>query len=294
MTDKVQKIREKVERLKSQLFRGACSSQIAMETRCKEEAYNEVLAILDTMQEEHNFKVGDKLRHKTLKVEGSITNISENGSIDVNCGVYEEFDIKVNEWELVEECNITGIKSKHATGMLKECIDNQTEEGLEQARKQLEEEPVSEQNLSNVERIGKDWKEEPVSEDFKKFEEQYLEKEKDEIISVYDRHAGLVDGAQWQKKQFEKNRLAACDRQTEEEAEMERGFCMGIIENEHRQPTFDDAIKYGMRLQKKQMMAKAINAQCFGFQDAALFSFRLPVGNYLVGSEVKVIVIKEG
>jgi hypothetical protein len=41
------------------------------------------------------------------------------------------------------------------------------------------------------------------------------------------------------------------------------------------------------------MMAKAIDAQCFGFQGAALFSFRLPVGNYLVGSEVKVIVIKE-
>lgn len=52
MTDKVQKIREGVERLKSQLLRGACSSQIAMETMCKEEAYNEVLAILDTMQEE--------------------------------------------------------------------------------------------------------------------------------------------------------------------------------------------------------------------------------------------------
>lgn len=53
MTDKVQKIREGVEKLKSQLLRGACSSQIAMETMCKEEAYNEVLAILDTMQEEH-------------------------------------------------------------------------------------------------------------------------------------------------------------------------------------------------------------------------------------------------
>ena len=51
MTDKVQKIREEVERLKSNLIHGACASQIAMETRCKEEAYNEVLAILDTMQE---------------------------------------------------------------------------------------------------------------------------------------------------------------------------------------------------------------------------------------------------
>jgi len=52
MADKVHKIRENIEKLKSQLLRGACSSQIAMETRCKEEAYNEVLAILDTMQEE--------------------------------------------------------------------------------------------------------------------------------------------------------------------------------------------------------------------------------------------------
>lgn len=52
MTDKVQKIREEVVRLKSQLLRCACSLQIAMETGCKEEAYNEVLTILDTVQEE--------------------------------------------------------------------------------------------------------------------------------------------------------------------------------------------------------------------------------------------------
>ena len=50
--DKVQKIRKEVKNLKFKLMYGACSSQIAMETRCKEEAYNEVLAILDTMQEE--------------------------------------------------------------------------------------------------------------------------------------------------------------------------------------------------------------------------------------------------
>ena len=33
-----------------------------------------------------------------------------------------------------------------------------------------------------------------------------------------------------------------------------------FIENEHRQPTFDDAIKYGMRLQKEQMMANSADA----------------------------------
>jgi len=100
-------------------------------------------------------------------------------------------------------------------------------------------------------------------------------------------------GAKWQKEQFEKNRLDACDKQTEEEAEIESDFVMGIIEKEHRQPTFDDAIKYGMKLKEQQMMSNAIDAHCFGFQGDALFSFRLPADNYLVGSEVKVIVIKK-
>ena len=40
----------KIEELKGQLLRGACSSQISMETSCKEEAYNEVLSILDTLE----------------------------------------------------------------------------------------------------------------------------------------------------------------------------------------------------------------------------------------------------
>lgn len=62
MTDKVQKIRKGIEKLKSQLLRGACSSQVAMETRCKEDAYNDVLALLDTMQASTSWI--DKLKTK--------------------------------------------------------------------------------------------------------------------------------------------------------------------------------------------------------------------------------------
>jgi len=40
-----------------------------------------------------------------------------------------------------EEPNITGISSKQATGKLKECIDNITEESLAKFRKQMEENP---------------------------------------------------------------------------------------------------------------------------------------------------------
>lgn len=69
------------------------------------------------------------------------------------------------------------------------------------------------------------------------------------------------------------------------------------IPNDHIPSWVQDAMVnefiHGAKWQKEQMMAKAIDAHCFGFQGAALFSFRLPADNYLVGSEVKVIVIKE-
>ncbi len=64
-------------------------------------------------------------------------------------------------------------------------------------------------------------------------------------------------------------------------------------QNEYIPVQTSQAFKAGANWHKEQMMAEAIDAQCFGFQGTALFSFRLPVYNYLIGSEVKVIVIKE-
>ena len=54
------------------------------------------------------------------------------------------------------------------------------------------------------------------------------------------------------EEQFEKNRLAHCDAVSKEECDRETDFAMEIIEKEHRQPTFNDAINYGMRLHKEQ------------------------------------------
>lgn len=68
MTNKIQKIRQEVEKLKSNLIHGACSSQVAMETRCKEEAYNEVLALFDTMQEQH-VKESAEIQHEDKSCE---------------------------------------------------------------------------------------------------------------------------------------------------------------------------------------------------------------------------------
>ena len=43
--------------------------------------------------------------------------------------------------------------------------------------------------------------EEPTSDDFEAFEKQYFEENEGEIVSVYDRHAGLVDGMRWKEQQ---------------------------------------------------------------------------------------------
>ena len=48
----IEQIKAEIERLKGQLVRGACASQVQLETTCKEEAYNEVLSFLDTLQEQ--------------------------------------------------------------------------------------------------------------------------------------------------------------------------------------------------------------------------------------------------
>lgn len=70
----------------------------------------------------------------------------------------------------------------------------------------------------------------------------------------------FIAGAQWDKEQFEKNRLAHCDTVSKEDYDRETDFAMEIIEKEHRQPTFSDAINYGMRLQKEQMGEQARQA----------------------------------
>lgn len=182
-------------------------------------------------------------------------------------------------------------------------------------------------NLDNPCKIGKNLQEEPVSEGLEEaIEKSFIYHENrgndfrsDKQIETAYRY-GFETGANWQKEQFENNRLAACDRQTEEEAEIEQSFVMGIIEKEHRQPTFDDAIKYGMRLKEKEMqstielaedhamlagmekmkeemMAKAIGGKIYETQARsklkAVTTGNLSRLDYKVGDKVKVIVIKE-
>ena len=99
-------------------------------------------------------------------------------------------------------------------------------------------------------------------------------------------------GAMWQEQQFEKNRLAAYERQTEKEADIERDFVMSIIDNEHRQPTFDDAIKYGMTLQKEQMIKDAVESKVTITSKGILLE-DLRIEDFDYEDKVKLMVIKE-
>lgn len=143
-------------------------------------------------------------------------------------------------------------------------------------------------------------KEEPVSKDLEEAAFDYAESCKyeggEKLLCIEHFKAG----AYWKEQQFEKNRLAHCDAQTEEEAEIEQSFVMGIIEREHRQPTFDDAIKYGMQLQKEQMMAIAIDAsvtdiRTYKEENEVDFTVMYEKGiiPYEIEQEVKLIIIKE-
>ena len=50
--NKVEKIKAEIERLKKSLPWGSCASQLSMECNCKNEAYNEVLSYIDSLEEE--------------------------------------------------------------------------------------------------------------------------------------------------------------------------------------------------------------------------------------------------
>ena len=113
---------------------------------------------------------------------------------------------------------------------------------FEQFLDTLEEEPVGEELEKEIEKTWLEY--ECYNEDYDKVAEMRW----NEFENVA-RHF-----AEWQKEQFEKNRLAHCDAASEEECDRETDFAMEIIEKEHRQPTFSDAINYGMRLQKEKII----------------------------------------
>lgn len=74
---------------------------------------------------------------------------------------------------------------------------------------------------------------------------------------IEGKRIGFIAGAEWMAGQFEKNRLAASDAQTDEEYERETDFVDKIIREKHRTPTFSDAINFGIECERAKMMGKS-------------------------------------
>ena len=106
------------------------------------------------------------------------------------------------------------------------------------------------------------------------------------------------------KEQMEANRIEHCNSITEEQYNLEAGFIDQHIDKHNRMPTFLDAIEYGMKHARKQMMESAIDGRLHDFYDSAggemlctASSKEFLYKNYGLTWEdrdkIKVIIIKE-
>lgn len=84
-----------------------------------------------------------------------------------------------------EDGNMHEVKKKKPEGALKELLDNI--------------------DIAEYEKIRREMKEYAPKEDFETFAKAYMEENDANIISFYDRYAGLVDGVRWQKVQILKD-----------------------------------------------------------------------------------------
>ena len=160
MTDK-EKFRKEIEKLKSNLIHGACSSQIAMETRCKEEAYNEVLAILDAMQEEPVSIWHDASKKSDNPEDVVIINPSDNtGEVLTKCTGVNQGHIWAYTSELLKLDNPCNIGKNLQEPQVKESAEIQhVNDMCKENGNSLTQEPVSEDLDEYINELSKQFPE---------------------------------------------------------------------------------------------------------------------------------------
>ena len=156
-----EKFRKEVEKLKSQLLRGACSSQIAMETRCKEEAYNEVLSVLDTMQEEPVSIWHDASKKSDNPEDVVIINPSDNtGEVLTKCTGVNQGHIWAYTSELLKLDNPCNIGKNLQEPQVKESAEIQhVNDMCKENGNSLTQEPVSEDLDEYINELSKQFPE---------------------------------------------------------------------------------------------------------------------------------------
>ena len=150
--------------------------------------------------------------------------------------------------------------------------------------------------LQNVLTYIDSLQEEPVSEELEEAAKKHAKcQREDDLECGYEltKLESFIAGAKWKEEQFEKNRLKHCNSITNEQAELEQGFIDQHLAKYDRMPTFLDAIEYGMRLQKEQMMEQAIDGE-IGYWNLHGLSVNVKLPHSVEeGDKAKVIVIKE-
>ncbi len=150
--------------------------------------------------------------------------------------------------------------------------------------------------LSCIDRFA----EESVTEDLEKeIEEKWDTTSDDFTEDMWGEFESIaIYFANWQKEQIEKNRIAACDRQTEDQYKREVALISELMEKENRLPTVSDGIEYGMKLQKEQMLKDSISldikkdAGGYPYVEAIDLFDKDDIPLVLEGDEVKLIIIK--
>lgn len=234
MTDKVQKIREEVQRLFNHVKDSDFESDSGAFYYLKD-----LLEFVDSLQEEKvpKFKVGDTVRYKFNNICTKPRTIAEI------CGLSHYIDKDGNRMDMA----------------------------------------YTDANFEFVE--------EPVSEDLNTAAKEYANNITEKIGYRLQLRRAVCFGAQWKEEQFEKNRLEHCNNITNEQAELEQGFVDQHLDKYDRMPTYLDAIEYGMRLQKEQMMEQTIDG--IARPDDSELWCDLDSFNLKDGNKVKVIIIKE-
>ena len=152
--------------------------------------------------------------------------------------------------------------------------------------------------LCNLDTYIDSLQEEPVSEDLGDYINELSKQFPEVSFAKLSRIAVRV--AKWQKEQFEKERLKHCDELTNEQAQIESDFVTQHLKENNRTPTFIDAIKYGMKLQKKQMIKDAyereVKVDAGGYPyipQMELYDYDKDIPLAKEGDKYKVVLIKE-
>ena len=89
-------------------------------------------------------------------------------------------------------------------------------------------------------------------EELRQASEDFLDKNP----NVYFYADAFIAGANWQKEQFEKERLKHCDELTAEQAQIESDFIVQHLEKNNRTPSFIDAIEYGSEAMREKVISR--------------------------------------